>query len=208
MDASNHVDERLDALEKKVAAMNSVDKMDDDFKFYYVLTPKGDSVTISAPRFHQGSGSESSGCGANNQKCSCDLNPQGQLIMDGTGTSGDAKGLDFYCYFNVGGNQCTIHIDIPHSGNNNLQCFCDGHELDFGGCSITTDGHNFDLSGYLTDPNPPKSPPPPPPKSECNGAPCGNGITDPFCIQKDNGNCFDKTTGGNVCHGDKFDLCK
>jgi len=141
-------------------------------------------------------------------KCCCGTAPTlcvhvlTDLIMDGTGTSGDDKGLDFFCLLTMAdGNQCTIHIDIPVHGNNVLTCGCDGRDLNFGDCSIPGSGHRFFKSGYLVDPNPP------PPKSECNGKPCGTPVTNPYCMQTDNGNCYNEATGATVCHGSKFEIC-
>lgn len=78
-----------------------------------------------------------SGCGSDNQKCSCtsafDQSGFGKFIMDGTGTSGTLTGLDFTCDFKItfiGGTQpfptcqCTAHIDNPHSGSNEWSISC------------------------------------------------------------------------------------
>ena len=122
---------------------------DDDFKVYYAVLPfDARFEVISDPRFAYGG----SGCGSGNDKCQCTLSVggekvgkdtaiAGQLLMKGQGSSNTATGLDFYCFFTVGGSTCSVHIDIPLVGTNHLTCVCAGYT--FYGCDIPSSGHDF-----------------------------------------------------------------
>jgi len=119
-----------------------------NFKVEYTL--EGNGAVISDPRFSYGDGS---GCGGSNAKCHCQVPSvganAGELLMVGQGTSGTATGLDFSCIFFVlkvgsppgSAVQCSIHVDIPYTGHNELTCECAGYKIR--GCTLPHSGHVF-----------------------------------------------------------------
>ena len=88
-------------------------------------------------------GMSGSGCGADNQKCSC-TDFVGGFLMIGEGTDGTATGLTFACAFSVDGNPCTLYIDIPYVEHNTLTWECPGYTM-IGG-QVAPTGHVFDQS--------------------------------------------------------------
>jgi hypothetical protein len=70
------------------------------------------------------------GCGADNQKCSCTYDEaKNTIVIDGTGTSFTPTGLDFNCVFSITNSDgdftpCSIHVDVPLSGDNSLTLDC------------------------------------------------------------------------------------
>eukprot|EP00122_Pirum_gemmata_P016543 Pgem_evm1s15468 len=114
-------------------AQDGVQLGDSDFKFQYTANIiRNDSVPeVSGVTVH----AQSSGCGGDNQNCSCDIdsfNVQEKtvyVLMRGRGTDGTATGLDFQCKFNVefvDGTKCAcnLHIDIPYIGSNSWKHDC------------------------------------------------------------------------------------
>ena len=83
----------------------------------------------------------SSGCGANHQKCGCDVTGS-KVHMHGAGTDGTATGLDFKCEFYVDSVRCEVHVDIPYVGGNSIGCNCGTEGFEWFGCSIGS-GHSF-----------------------------------------------------------------
>ena len=98
--------------------------------------------------------------------CSCyyqwDDNTTAYMI--GHGTPGTMTGLDFTCNFYVQKSEsdtssswCTIHVDIPISGDNNIHCSCNHawHKSPgtFDPCTIQTSGHSFDQTIELNMPD-------------------------------------------------------
>ena len=112
-----------------------------NFKVDYTVKGANGAV-ISDPRFSYGDGS---GCGGSNAKCHCQVPSVGanlgDLLMVGTGTDGTATGLDFSCLFQIGDAACYIHVDIPYSRTNHLNCGCKGYS--FYSCEIPDGGHDF-----------------------------------------------------------------
>jgi len=102
---------------------------DDSLYVKYTLVPA--LVTINTPKMVYGG----SGCGGGNRKCSCTLDKNGSLIMEGRGTSGTSTGLTFSCFFSVDQSTCNISVDIPYWGPNKIRCACPGKKIF--GCDIT-----------------------------------------------------------------------
>ena len=117
---------------------------DDDFKVTYKVKPVTlAGKVISEPKFSYGG----SGCGYDNDKCSCGLSRLGELVMVGVGSSGTATGLTFTCKFHVGDAACSVALDIPYIGSNSLNCACPGYT--FYGCEIQEGGHVFSKTMVL-----------------------------------------------------------
>ena len=109
-----------------------------NFKVAYTVRPVNLlGKVIGEPEMSYGG----SGCGNGNNKCTCTVNRLGELVMIGVGSDGTATGLDFSCLFQIGDAACYIHVDIPYSRTNHLNCGCKGYS--FYGCEIPDGGHDF-----------------------------------------------------------------
>mmetsp|Transcript_17261 Transcript_17261/g.50067 ORF Transcript_17261/g.50067 Transcript_17261/m.50067 type:complete len:217 (+) Transcript_17261:218-868(+) len=91
-----------------------------------------------------------SGCGTSNHKCTCKI-VNGEMVMDGTGSSHTGTGLIFSCSFYVGEKKCYAKVDMPIAGSNRLVCGCGGspeepvddHTVAWNGCYIPPSHHAF-----------------------------------------------------------------
>ncbi|WP_126454820.1 hypothetical protein [Sulfuriflexus mobilis] len=128
---------------------------DDDFKFSSKITVLNAMGIDSSTKAHLQQ--VNSGCGADNQKCSCNYTSgksgeDSYLTMSGTGTSGTSTGLDFTCNWKLVTNKgsCTVkwRVDIPHSGDNGMYWYvtpdagCTSNPSQYP--TISCRGHDFD----------------------------------------------------------------
>ncbi len=88
-------------------------------------------IKLGAPWFdyHDAKGKGGSGCGKNNDKCSC-IGVNNAIQMKGTGSSNTMTGLTFACGFSVDGRDCKIYLDMPYWGSANTVTWqCTGYDL-------------------------------------------------------------------------------
>ncbi len=116
-----------------ILLLPAIAKANDDFKFKGTVKVFGGKVTqVTATRYVL------SGCGADDQKCTCDYDSTtGKLTMTGRGTSGSSTGLDFTCNWQIytTNGSCLIkwRADIPYSGDNGTNF------VTTGGCPVDSD---------------------------------------------------------------------
>jgi len=93
-----------------------------------------------------------SGCGSNKDKgCTCTGDGRGDLVMVGVGTAGTWTGLSFACLFNVDEARCSVKVNIPYWGTNEITCECQGATF-IDNCQIGQTSYETNLNMVVKKP--------------------------------------------------------